>query len=226
MYLSDYFQQQNRGEIQWGEEERPNDQRHSPRRYSNSISSDGSNRNPITTRDGTIIHRKPGPYNQGSRMIGMDGAIMTSPTSMQSMKPIARTPPSQFSVFDENTWGESSNDDTKFEVVLMPEDKRRKRLVGLLYCSGCLLLVLVVFLAPYFGTQNNEPTQVSSFSTMEQQLPNCQSGNVGPKDLHEPKLQIIITGLSIAPDDEEKEKLEGAIAQGYNEQAGGCLDGT
>lgn len=158
-------------------------------------------------------------------MIGMDGSIMMTPAPTKTMERSSPQQQMHFPAFDESTWEEfSSDEDEKFKVVVVKDNNRRRRRI--LWCSGCfLLLALIVFLAAFFGTRNrnNEPTTVSS---LEKTSPGCQSGNVGPRSLYEPRLQILITGLTRAPTQEETEKLETAIVDGYNEEAGGCLDRT
>ena len=232
MFLQDYLDQQYREEVQWGGDGR-RPQR--TRRYSNESSSTDSDYAPITAPDGTILHRKSGSQQQ-HRMVGMDGAIMgsqtTTPhTASRSINPSPKAKDlskQQCSVYDDNTWEDTSSDNStdEFEVVLVP-DNRRKRLVQALFCVCCILLIVAIALACNFGTRHNEPTQAATFaSDVETPYPICQSNNIGPRNLHTPKLQILIVGISDAPGEEQKQTLEAAIADGFNKEAGGCLDGT
>ena len=177
-------------------------------------------------------------------MVGMDGAIMASqtyPTRTRSTNsdmggaiPLSRQISRQVSIYD-HSWEATSDDDDdgtlgtqQYEVVLASETKNGSKLKRLLCFSGCVVLVLVVVLACYFGTRKSEPAQAATFANdLEQQLPypTCESGNVGPRIRHQPRLEILITGISDTPDSNQKRALEKDLADGFNGEAGGCSDG-
>jgi len=153
--------------------------------------------------------RTPGP----SRSIGMDGSV-TGFSDENISTTSSQLPPNYFSPYSTAEEGE--------ETVLVDHPyKSPRRKQAVILCTALVLAVAVFAIVGSFASQKKNNNQVAGIeSSVEVEI--CQPGII--KEVQSPQLEIYMTGVSRLPTDSEKERLETAVSDGYNQVSGGCAD--
>ncbi|KAG7373400.1 alpha-1,6-glucosidase [Nitzschia inconspicua] len=185
----------------------------------------------IVQQERSLLHH-PHSQEQESRssnkisssyMIGMDGDIHSHKRRMRN----SDFDDMGYSDFDDMTSETPTGSDLEnLEMGLSKDDLSfRRSLLRCLYCSVVCVLAMMLVIAIYFPIENAmiQKRSTANNSAVFDTGPVCDSGIV-TKATHQPTLQIVMYGFNNSPDKEEINRLEEAIAMGYNQGAGGCAD--
>ncbi|KAL3924690.1 MAG: hypothetical protein SGILL_000890 [Bacillariaceae sp.] len=173
------------------------------------------------------------PFVPPSRhaMIGMDGSVVKlsdkgssggSRRSRRFDQPGAvAAVDSSFSSQSEGSYDDWDDQPRKLYRVPVRYNDHTKRRKRCLWAGAAMIFAFVVFLMALLLSRNAKEQR--AISAAQAEAASCQPGVI-IKDTFEPRLQLIITGLSEYPTHEETRALEQAISEGYNDASGGCSD--
>jgi hypothetical protein len=164
-------------------------------------------------------------------MIGMDGSVVklsdkaSSNGSRRYDDAASRVSSSASSSHGQGNYDDWDDQDSQprklYRVPVHQDDIYATRKKRCLWALAVLVLALIILFMSVFVSRNSHEKR--AIAAAEAQAGTCQPGVI-LKDTFEPRLRLIITGLSEYPTADEVGVLEQAIAEGYNHASGGCSD--